>query len=463
MEIISNKEIDNKRFIEFIYTNFNDNTDKVYVDEKSTKDSISLKTGELEFKLPILFDYDRQRYAMYKAILLKKYNKRLNWGVLVGVRPTKLVNKMLEEGHSEEEIRNILSLVYLVKKEKIDLVFDIIKNDRGYIDKSTISLYVGLAFCPTKCTYCSFPAYLKKGKYEKKYDEYFLTIIDEVKEMTSLIKELRLKVGEIYIGGGTPSFLNYSELETLLSTLHNNVDFSTIKEFTFEAGRIDTLDEKKLDILKKYCVDRISINPQSFKEETLKKVNRYHSQEKLDEIYNLAYNKGFCINMDYIMGLPNESTEDMLNTIEKMKSYKAQNITIHSLALKKTSYLSKSKFFSENVDMDRVYKNIYSFAKEYDYLPYYIYRQKQSYREEENIGFCKKGYQSRYNIDIIEENKNIFSVGAGSYTKLIDKNNITRITAPKDPLVYVIEYRERIKKKKEEIKKFYEKNFTSSI
>ena len=123
MEIISNKEIDNKRFIEFIYTNFKDNTDKVYVDEKSTKDSISLKIGKLEFKLPILFDYDRQRYAMYKALLLKKYNKKLNWGVLVGVRPTKLVNKMLEEGHSEEKIKNILSLVYLVKKEKIDLEY----------------------------------------------------------------------------------------------------------------------------------------------------------------------------------------------------------------------------------------------------------------------------------------------------------------------------------------------------
>lgn len=458
MKIISTKKIDENKFTEFLYTNFKDNNECVYIEDLSNDEYIYLRTGEIYLKLPVLFDYEKQKYAMYKSIILKKYNINLSWGSLVGVRPTKLVNNLLKN-KNKEEVKKILSLVYNISDDKIKLLMDIVKNQSGFIDTDTISVYIGLAFCPTKCTYCSFTAYLKKGKYLTGYEQYFLTILDEIRQIGELIKELNLKVSQIYIGGGTPSYLEYDKLIKLLQEIKENYDFSYLKEFTFEAGRIDTLDNKKLDILKKYKVDRISINPQSFKEDTLKKVNRYHSQEKLDKIYNYAKKLGFCINMDFIMGLPNESTQDMLNTIKKLNEYDPENVTIHFLALKKSSYLTSKKYIAEyeKVDFYRVYNRIYQYAKENDYLPYYIYRQKASFREAENIGFCKKGYQSRYNIDIIEENKNILSIGAGSYTKLINNTDIKRITFPKDPLMYVLEYKKRIQEKKEEIRKFYDK------
>lgn len=463
MKIISNREIDINKFTEFLYTNFKDNEDTVYIKDLSDSNLIHLVTGDIELKLPVLFDYEKQKYAMYKSLLLKKYNLNLAWGSLVGVRPTKLVNNLLKE-KNVFEVKKILSLVYNISSYKIDLLFDIIKNQKGYIDTNTISIYIGLAFCPTKCTYCSFPAYLKKGKYLEKFGKYFLTIIDEIKEMAKIVKKLNLKIGEIYIGGGTPSFLDYNDLEILLKTIKDNFDFSSLCEFTFEAGRIDTLDYEKLKLLKEYSVDRISINPQSFNEITLKRVNRYHSKQKLDEIYRLSKEFGFCINMDYIMGLPYENTSDMLYTINKFNDYNPENITIHFLAMKTSSFLTKQKYEQnyENIDFKKVYKAIYKYANENGYLPYYMYRQKASFREAENIGFCKKGYQSRYNIDIIEENKNILSIGAGSYTKLIKNGKIKRITSPKDPIMYILEYEKKLKEKKEEIEKFYdEKNISN--
>lgn len=465
MKIVSNKEIDTNKFTEFLYTNFKNNEDMVYIKDLSDSNLIHLVTGNIEVKLPVLFDYEKQKYAMYKSLILKKYNLNLAWGSLVGVRPTKLVNSLLKEKNIVE-VKKILSLVYNISDEKIELLFDIINNQKGYIDTKTISIYIGLAFCPTKCTYCSFPAYLKKGKYLEKFGQYFLTILDEIKQISEIVKKYSLKVGEIYIGGGTPSFLDHSELKMMLETIKDNFDFSNLCEYTFEAGRIDTLDYEKLRLLKEYYVDRISINPQSFNEKTLKRVNRYHSQEKLDEVYDISKKLGFCINMDYIMGLPYENTSDMLHTINKFSEYNPENITIHFLAMKSSSFLTKQKYEQnyENVDFKKIYNAIYKYAKDNKYLPYYMYRQKASFREAENIGFCKKGYQSRYNIDIIEENKNILSIGAGSYTKLIKNGKINRITSPKDPIMYVLEYEKRIKEKKEEIEKFYdEKNISNGM
>lgn len=465
MKILTNIEIDENKFKEFLYTNFSGNDDSVYIEDLSDEKYIYLKTGDFKFKLPVLFDYEIQKIAMYKTLLLKKYNKNLAWGSLVGVRPTKLVNKLLEK-NTEDEVKKILSLVYNISDEKIKLLFNILNNQKGYIDTNTISIYIGLAFCPTKCTYCSFPAYLKKGKYLEHFNEYFNCILDEIEQIGNIVKEYDLKIGEIYIGGGTPSYLSYNELEKLLKTVISNFNFSNLCEYTFEAGRIDTLDDEKLKLLKKYLVDRISINPQSFNENTLKKVNRYHSQEKLDKIYLKAKSLGLIINMDFIMGLPNETTNDMLNTLKKLEEYDAENVTIHFLAMKTSSLLTKQKYDIEyeKVNFKKVYESIYEYAMNNNYLPYYMYRQKESVREAENIGFCKKDYQSRYNIYIIEENKNILSIGAGSITKLINNGKIQRITNPKDPIMYVLEYSKRIENKKEEIKKFYdEKNSNNGI
>lgn len=460
MKILVNKDIDNNKLNEFIYSIFKDNEDTVKVNFENS-DEIKIVFENLEnkytFCLPVLYNKQKQELAMLKTGLLKLYNKNLLWGGLVGVRPTKLFYSLLKEGKSFDEVCSILKQVYLVSNEKIELLKNVVLNSIKYIDDKTVGVYIGIAFCPTKCSYCSFPAYLKKGKYEINYDKYIKTLLDETRQIGELIKELDIKVNTIYIGGGTPSFLNEDELTSLLEVIKSNYDVANLVEFTFEAGRIDTLSREKLLILKKYGVTRISINPQSFKDSTLKLVNRYHNIEELNNIYKIAKELNFIINMDYIIGLPKESTEDILNTVEKMYDYDVQNITIHNLALKKTSYLTKTKFFHEELDYKKIYETIYSMAKIKGYIPYYMYRQKSSYSWGENIGFCKDGYQSIYNIDMIEENKNIFGVGAGSITKLIEENSIKRIASPKDPLSYVLEYDNRIKTKKEEIIKFYEK------
>lgn len=457
MKIKSNIYIDENKFREFLYTLFKDNDDEVYIEDKSNDEYIYLKIDNIDFKEKILFDYEKQKQAMLKTILLKKYNMNNKWGGLVGVRPTKLVHSLLAENKTYYEIKYILKKIYLLSDEKIDLLLNVVKNSIKYIDKETVGLYIGLAFCPSKCTYCSFPAYLKVGKYEKYYNQYFDCLIDEIEFMGQLIEKLGLKINTIYIGGGTPSYLSYEEIERLLSTVNKNCNLKYLEEFTLEAGRIDSIDEEKLNIMKKYKVNRISINPQSFKDETLKIVNRYHDIDKLNEVYKIAKSLGFIINMDFILSLPKETTQDMLDTINKIYDYDVENITIHNLSLKNASYLTKQKYLANHVDFDKIYNAIYKLAKDKNYVVYYMYRQKNSNINGENLGFCKDGYQSRYNIDMIEENKNIFSVGAGSYTKLISKNGIQRIVFPKDPIVYVREYEQRKEKKKREILKFYEK------
>ncbi|VWL85272.1 coproporphyrinogen III oxidase [Oceanivirga miroungae] len=458
MKIIS--EIDENKFKEIVYTFFENINDIVKITNKSDDENILIEfendNKKYTFKNEILFDREKQIQAMTKGGLLNLYGIKNDWGALVGMRPTKLVHKFLAEGKSYTNIEEILKKVYLLNDNKIKLLIDIVKNQIEYIDKDTVALYIGIAFCPTKCTYCSFPAYLKKGKYEKIYDLYIKTLNEEIKLMGDLLKKLDVKINSIYIGGGTPSFLSYDELEELLSNVSSNFNLEYLKEYTFEAGRIDTIDYEKLKLLKSFFVDRISINPQSFKESTLKRVNRYHSIEKLNEVYKMAKDLNFIINMDYILGLPLETTEDILNTIEKMSEYDAKNITIHNLALKKASYLTKNKYEldSEKIDFKKVYEKIYEYADKNGYIPYYMYKQKKSYGE--NIGFCKKESQSIYNIDMIEENKNVFSIGAGSITKLIKKDEIKRIVMPKDPIMYVNEFKDRIEKKIADILDFYE-------
>ncbi|WP_068268885.1 coproporphyrinogen III oxidase [Caviibacter abscessus] len=458
MKIKSNKDISENKLKEFIYSIFPDNNDEIEINFKENKNNIEIEYNkEYTFSLPVLYNREKQKLAMLKTGLLKLYNKNMLWGGIVGVRPTKLFFALLKEVKSFEKVCEILKKVYLVSDEKTKLLENVARNSIEYIDETSVGVYIGIAFCPTKCSYCSFPAYLKKGKYELNYSKYIDTLIDEVTKIGKLLSKLNLKLSTIYIGGGTPSILNVTELRRLLDAIIKNYNLQHLIEFTFEAGRIDTLDDEKLEILKHYNVDRISINPQSFKDETLKLVNRYHNIEKLNDVYNKAKELGFIINMDYILGLPKESTQDILNTIQKMYEYDVENITIHNLALKKSSYLTKTKFFHETLDYKKIYEKIFEMAKSKKYVPYYMYRQKNSYDWGENIGFCKKGYQSVYNIDMIEENKNIFGIGAGSVTKLIDKNTIKRISSPKDPLSYILEYDKRLNQKIDEILEYYEK------
>ena len=413
-------------------------------------------------------EYFDQAQVMAKASLMELFDKKdkYKWGILIGVRPTKIVGRFLKMGLDYNEIDEILEKIYFVSDEKRKLLLDIVKCQESYLDKETIGIYIGIAFCPTKCSYCSFPAYLLRGKYAERYDEYIGSIYHEIREIGQLTQELDLKINTIYIGGGTPSILTAKEIDKLLKTVKENYNLDYLKEFTFEAGRIDTMDEEKLSIIKSYGVNKISINPQSFNEKTLKLVNRYHNREQFDNVYKIAKTLGLEINMDLILGLPRENTDDILHTMDEISKYNMENLTIHNLALKNASRLNKENYTHKDVlDYGKIYKKIENITKNKELFPYYMYRQKNSFQWGENLGYSLKGCESIYNIEMIEENKTIIGIGAGAITKLIwfdkekKRDNIKRLVNPKDPLVWINELQERLERKKLEIKRIFKKDF----
>ena len=460
MKVISDFEIDENKWKEFLYVFFKDNFDTVLleVDKEDGRIEVLATNGRDKIYINKEEFFSNQVDVMQKLAILKLYDISVPWGTLVGVRPTKLARKLLEK-YDEFKVEYILESIYGVSRDKAKLLLNVVKNSKDFLDKESISVYIGFAYCPTKCSYCSFPAYLKRGKYNERYDEYFEKLLKETEEVGKLCKELKININSIYVGGGTPSYLELSEMDEFLKTIQDNFDFKNIKEYTFEAGRIDTLDENKLNLMKKYGVSRISINPQSFKEETLKLVNRYHDIDKLNEVYSISKNLGFDINMDFIIGLPKESTEDILNTLEKFKEYSPENVTFHYLALKNASNLTMKKHsLTKGLDYEKIESKIKEVTQEKEYIPYYLYRQKNSFDFGENLGYCLPGKQLIYNIEMIEENKSVIAIGAGGITKIIKDECIIRQVNSKDPLMWLNEFEERLNKKLEIIRGLCEKN-----
>ena len=481
--IISNIDINKNKLEEFVrvllpeyYEILSENTDKkICIDVNESLHLITEKSSviigdrtvkEIEISYEkIGHDYFDQAEVMAKTSLLKLSGKEreYKWGALIGVRPTKIAGRFLNMGLSYEKIADILKNIYFVSEEKIKLLLDIVKRQGKYLDRETIGIYIGVAFCPTKCTYCSFPAYLLKGKYAERYDEYIKSLYRETSEIGKFAQEQKLKINTIYIGGGTPSILSAEKIEKLLITVKENYDLQNLREFTFEAGRIDTLDREKLQILRKYGVDKISINPQSFNEKTLKLVNRYHNREEFDNVYSIAKEIGLKINMDLILGLPGETTEDILHTLEELEKYNPENLTIHNLAIKNASRLNKENYRHYiELDYERIFDKISEVTESKKLNPYYMYRQKNSFQWGENLGYSVEGEESVYNIEMIEENKTVIGIGAGAITKLIHynekekRNSIKRLVNPKDPLVWVNELPVRLEEKKQDLKNLFE-------
>ena len=441
----------------------NNSKQKIYINVTENAENIQIETTSGDNKIKFQYEKIGQKYSdqgevMAKTSLMKLFGKEKDykWGILIGVRPTKIVGRFLKIGLSYKKIREILKNIYLVSDEKVSLLLNIVKRQIPYLDKETIGIYIGIAYCPTKCTYCSFPAYLLKGKYAERYDEYYESLLKEIKEIGILAKNLNLKISTIYIGGGTPSILSAKEIETLLDTVKSSFELENLKEFTFEAGRIDTLNEKKLEIIKRSGVNKISINPQSFNERTLKLVNRYHNRKQFDSVYDIAKRLGLEINMDLILGLPGETTEDILYTLEEVEKYNPENLTVHNLAIKNASKLNEENYRHEiELDYEKIFEKLDKITESKKLYPYYMYRQKNSFQWGENLGYSVDGAESVYNIEMIEENKMIIGIGAGAITKLIwnegGKNNIKRLVNPKDPLVWINELDDRLENKKNEI------------
>ena len=395
-----------------------------------------------------------QEITMVKILILKFFKKNYSWGGLMGVRPTKVVRRLLALGYSYDEIRRIMKDFYIVSEEKTELLIEVVKKELEFLDREHINLYIGIPFCPTKCKYCSFASYEINSGVGRYYKDFVKTLLKEIEITGEFLKEENFKISSIYIGGGTPSTLTEEDLEAILSAVNTHIDMSDVREFTFEAGREDTLTDRKLEIAKQYGVDRISLNPQTFKVETLKKVNRRFDRENFEKYYKKAKDIGFIINMDIIVGLPDETTEDVLFTFNELEKFDIENLTIHTLAFKRASNLFKES--QERVELDGkvITEAIGKLVEKKEMNPYYLYRQKNIMEWGENIGYSKLGCESVFNIEMIEENQSTMGLGGGAITKIVIpeteyRDYIERYVNPKDPALYIREMEERMGAKKE--------------
>jgi len=427
------------------------------IEENKDYISLELSCGNRK-KIFTLKNYtDRmvdQKTVMVKAGLLLLFDKVYPWGALVGVRPTKLIRRYLIMGYTYDEIDEILEKLYFVFPEKRKLLIEVVKKENEYLNPKGINMYVGIPYCPTRCKYCSFASYEINSKLGNYYDDFVKTLIEEIKLTGEMLKDKDVKIESLYFGGGTPSILKEKDLKNILEELYKNIDLSHLKEFTFEAGREDTLTKEKLEILKEMKVDRVSLNPQTFNEKVLRELNRNFDKKHFDEMFREIKRLGFVVNMDFIIGLPGESVEDILNTFETVKGYDIDNLTIHFLAIKNGSTLIKNKYRITEIESQRIEDKIREVVEEKNLKPYYLYRQKNSMNWGENLGYSIEGKESIFNIEMIEENQSTIGLGGGAISKkveMIDETrfSIVRYINPKDPYMYICELKDRMKQKEE--------------
>ena len=389
--------------------------------------------GNLFKKIDDEIEYKRliKRYAklsLYKA--LSTYTgQSLPWGALSGVRPTKMAyQSILERGEFVEFFTDTMK----VDPKKTLLIQKIIENQRNFypVDKIYTDLYISIPFCPTRCRYCSFISHdLKSAK--NLVDEYIDALIKEINDAKKHVKNLR----SIYVGGGTPVSLSDDRLERILKAIDQ---INTGVEYTVEAGRPDKITESNLKLLEKYKVNRICINPQTFNDKTLVKIGRNHTSQDIIDKFNLAKGR-FIINMDLIAGLDGESYEDFKYSIDKAVSLSPDNITVHTLSVKKGSYLAEEGKILSVKEINDMVDYAHKTLDENGYSPYYVYRQKYMAGSLENTGYFKGDTICAYNVGVMEEISRNLSCGAGAISKEVDltAEKIERLPAPKDLRSYI--------------------------
>lgn len=393
------------------------------------------------------------KLTVFQAIQ-KIRNLNMPWGILTGVRPTKKINEMLEQGLSKQYIKDILKEKYLATDEKIDLAIDIAQIEKNILknnNKNKISIYLGIPFCPTRCVYCSFTAF-NLSQYTKKVDLYLDCLEKEILAIKDYVNSHQIE--SIYIGGGTPSSLNESQFYRFLKMIDDNFN-KPLVEYTIEAGRADTITRQKLKTMKDFNATRISINPQTMNDKTLKLIGRNHLEQDFLKAFYMAREEGHNnINTDIILGLTDETSKDVIYTMDKLYELNPESLTVHTLALKRASRLN------ENIDnfnpssfyeMEKMINITKEYAKKMDMYPYYMYRQKNMIGNFENVGYCKDGLECFYNIQIMEEKQTIISFGAGATSKFyFEENNlIKRAFNVKSVDEYINRIDEMIQRKKE--------------
>lgn len=390
----------------------------------------------------------KQRVRLFTYDLLGELTQKdINpYGILTGMRPVKLVHRMLDNGFEPEAIVASLQADYRLQPEKALLLVEIAVNNRPFLvnaPKAGVSIYIGIPYCPTRCYYCSFPGAVLRD-YETEIKPFLKALFTEIRAISSSLSDLNLKVQSLYIGGGTPTVLSNSDLEQLFALLHSSglISEATV-EITVEAGRPDTLDLSKLRLLEANGVNRICINPQTMHDATLKSIGRQHDRKGVINALELAREAGIKkINMDVITGLPGEGLTENTYTAENILQLQPDNITVHTLALKRGSRMAEME--SATVQQERtrqVEEGVRLFGRllrHAGYIPYYLYRQKYMKANMENIGYSRPGSFCLYNMQMMEERQTIIGLGGGAASKFIDlaSGYLESVYNPKNPQAY---------------------------
>ena len=372
------------------------------------------------------------------------------WGILTGIRPAKMAGALLADGKGIIRSKRILRDEYFLAPQKAALAVSVAATENKIlkkIPKNGCSVYISIPFCPSRCSYCSFVSYTN-AKLLSLIDDYLQAICEDIDQTFSVIKELGMQVLTVYIGGGTPTILSPDQLRILFKRIRKNIDTNTLMEFTLEAGRPDTITSEKLAIAKRYGVTRISVNPQTLNDDILKEIGRRHTVEDFYRAFELAKKSGIRdINVDLIAGLPGDDFKNFSETMDKIIDLAPTNITVHTFCVKKAADVLKKNADVYSLTGGDASKSVFYSqlkAKFSGYKPYYMYRQKNTVGNLENVGFSFEGHEGLYNIFMMEETQPIFAIGAGAVTKLVrqgdaDKGGyrIERIFRPKYPYEFL--------------------------
>lgn len=403
---------------------------------------LEIKTSKLEMEIC------KTAYKFY----CKAFKTSLAWGVLTGVRPVRLMRGLCDGGASLAKVKEKFKNEYFVSDEKIKLCENIYLLQKPIVSSvkpQDYSLYISIPFCPSRCSYCSFISVPTKNA-SKLMDEYVVRLCEEIIYTAQLAKNAGHNLKTIYIGGGTPTAITKEQLEIIMATVQNNFDLSRVLEYTVEAGRPDCTTRQKLEIIKRYGADRVSINPQTFSDEILRTIGRKHTHQDFLDCYNDARQIGFkSINTDLIAGLPNDTVESFERSLEGCVALKAENITVHTLTLKRASSLVSSAEEFRYCDVSKMLEKN-KLLTENGYIPYYMYRQKATLQSLENVGFSQPCHESLYNMYIMEEIGTIISCGAGAVSKVIGQNGeIKRVYNYKYPTEYINDFSQILNRKDE--------------
>ncbi|MBE6845503.1 MAG: coproporphyrinogen dehydrogenase HemZ [Ruminococcus sp.] len=382
------------------------------------------------------------------------------WGLLTGIRPVRKMTELIEKGYDKADCFNLLKTRYMTSERRLELAYKTAENQIPLLktaDSDSISIYISIPFCPTRCSYCSFVSH-SLDSARKLIPDYIRCLCREIEILGRIVRDMNFKIDTVYFGGGTPTSIDAVQLDTLMKTLAENIDISKVREYNVEAGRADTITYDKLSVIKKNGAGRISVNPQTLNDKVLENIGRMHTAQDTVNAYKMARELGFDnINMDLIAGLPGDTYESFADTLDRVMELDPESITVHTLTIKRSASLygeDNSRLFAQSMTADMVNRSM-DILPENGWHPYYLYRQKNTLENLENIGFAKKGAESLYNIFIMDETQIILGAGCAASTKLIEPNGkITRIHNYKFPYEYINRFDE-LMKKKELIYKIY--------